>query len=442
MDISHEKNNENISLAPDFAGMLDEKSGCQGKINSLRESKIDNASPYLPHLLMASQDNLTASSNLMPNDIGSSFMMLVPAELGNLLEGEKGRILEPELATPIDSTIMKALTKDADLYPPVQNKDGSTTYTVVQAGITDRPGRDEGIDYYSRNVDITVPSDSSNLDDCQYLMHPREIITKEEFDSLIEKDKAVSSDIDLYAHGVSTPAIRSDKEALLLQLTNARPTVNLDWNAKDVDFLDPLGGYEADTKAAKRANDNPQFTAAIDDTVQSVGANHTALIGFSHGGYFDTRYLSHRVASELPKLNTVILTHPDVPISAPELRVNGKPELLKDASKHAYVIGGTSDLAMKVAVFASHLLPDSPTFIDGGTEERLGNDSEETRKFIKSEGAKPISESDRDDFESQHFVNDVGIRELLNADHNSEKKAQAIFTEATHIGRTNIRKTT
>lgn len=405
-------------------------------------TQMDKTSDYLPNFaLTADLDNNQENLSNLSDDAGNALSsFLLPEESIAAQTGEKTRFGDAELFKPIDDKVQKALMKDADEFPPIQNPDGSTTYTVVQAGITDRENKTDSIDYYKRVVNVTVPKDQQSLANCDYFINPREIISKDEFDKIVQKDKASSPEVELYAHGVSNNADSTDKQSLMLQLSNGRPTIALDWTATPVEGSNnpfkSLKAYAIDTIAAKRANDNKAFEGAIDDTVAQIGADHTDIIGFSHGGYFSTRYLHHRVEANLPKLHTAILTHPDVPVSAPELQVNGKPELLRDAAEKSYVIGGRGDLALKVAVLASHLSPGTPTYNEGQTEERLGNDSAGTRDFINKEGAEVITERERSDFLTQHFLNTAGIRTLLDGGNSfMPEQKQDVYNAATDLSR-------
>ncbi len=416
---------------------------------SLVGGQQNTAGDYLPNMAITSGDTNQKALNdpgyLLSNYLNISGDETIQVQSFAPGGGEQTMMTDAELHKPIDEKTQQSLMRDADQFPPVKNADGSTTYTVVQAGLTDRPGRDSGVDYYRRVVNITVPVDRPSIADCQIKTNPREQISKEDFDKIIQKDKTTSSEVEFYTHGVSCQDNSADMQALMLQLTNGRPTINLDWSAipapGPMHPLKSLRAYAQDTISAKRANDNPEFRKAIDDTISEIGAERVDMIGFSHGGYFDSRYLSHRIQDHLPKVNTVVLAHPDVPVSAPELQVNGKDQFFTAAANRAYVIGGQSDLAMKAAVLASHLIPGTPTYVSGGSEERLGDDSGSTRDFIKSEGATPISERDRDELSSEHFLNSAGIRTLLDnpAGMMPNDQQQAAYNASTDIARLNVK---
>lgn len=383
----------------------------------------DASSNQLPqvHLSGASEKSLS-----MPTGVHKSAGIASP--------GESSEVKMDELAQSIDDRTHKALMKDADLYPPVQNSDGSTTYTVVLAGMTDRAGRNNSIDYYRRNVNITVPKDHQDLKDCKYNFGAREIINKEGYDKLLDRDMAANPEMAVYAHGTSTEAKKSDNEALVVQLSTGRPTINLDWDAKQWSMFPTImpAEYAQDSIAAKNANDNKGFEQAIDETIQKVGADHASMIGYSHGTLFETRYMAHRVGSKMAPLENIVFTHPDVPLGAPELQVNGKPELFKDAARHSYVIGGKLDLNLKAAVPLS--LPFTPVF-ELGDEERLGDDSDKSRSLIVEEGAVPISERDRTTFSTEHFLNFAGINQVLEEADMQGNNEQSAFEAATDRGR-------
>jgi hypothetical protein len=452
-DISHDREIEFTKMSHDLIGIVEPRNDHRSVSSNLLEPHDEKVEALLPSLLLnvdnqrianeskagkSSESAAGKTADSPAQKLNSFTNYLIPEETKVTPQGEAITLQDPELNSPIDSRTLHALMKDAGEHPPVHNPDGSTTYTIVQAGLTDRPGKREGVDYYSRAVNVTVPKDNSSLNDCKFIFNPREIVTKDQYEKLIENDKTANENIEFFAHGVSTSDVSSDRQALMLQLSNGRPTVNLDWNANPIGGKNPkdsLNGYDQDTISAKRANDNMQFASAIDDTIKQIGAEHTSLIGFSHGGFFDTRYLDHRVAAGLPQLDTVILTHPDVPVGAPELRVSGKAELLKDSAKHSYVIGGTSDLAMKMAVVASYLSPGTPTYENGNLEDRLGNNSDATRHLISAEGAIPITEYDRENLTTEHFLNCAGIRSILDGGSSSAGQTQETYDSATRIGR-------
>lgn len=441
LDRPQETKNEKESLATNLIDALNDETQYSMLDNDLATSKMDTTSQILPTFLLEDPD---------AEGIDVNAMHLIPEGVNTLIDAnQQVRINEPELKTPIDFTQNRALMKDVDAFPPVKNADGSTTYTVVMTGLTDRPaGRTDGVEYFRRNVEINVPAGSPSLNDCTFDFNSREMISKEEYDKLIDKAKGSNSEMELFAHGVSTDEMSADRQALMLQLSNGRPTVVLDW-AAGVSSMDPrqaLEGYINDTKAAKRANENKAFEGAIDDTIAKIGAENTSLIGFSHGGYFDTRYLNHRVRANLPMLDTVILTHPDVPIGAPELRVDGKADLLKRAAENSFVIGSRMDLALKSAVVASHLSPDSPVGQEGMNALRLGNNWLVTQMLIKKEGATTIDENNRPEKKNtQHFMNFAGIKTLLDSTNNKGlfgfgrgDEIQKLYDRSTDIGRMKI----
>lgn len=444
LDTPQNEKIEHTNLSTNLFNALNDSNEEPVKLGTSASSGADTSSAHLPSMVITNMDSTATQSNTEPAPRLNRFsQFLMPEEMAAPPGGEAAQLTDPELKGSIESKTQAALMKDADLYPPVQNVDGSTTYTVVQSGLTDRPGRDSGIDYYRRLVNITVPKDNPSIDKCQFVFNGRETISKDQYDQILQRDKAFNPEIELYAHGVSTTDMSADKQAMTLQLMSGRPTIALDWDANpatgDDNPLHSLQGYSQDTINAKRANDNKDFQNAIDNTVQEIGADHTSLIGFSHGGFFDTRYLAHRVQANLPKLENVILTHPDVPVSAPELRVNGSPELFKDSAQHSYVIGGKMDLAMKAAMVASHLLPGTPTY-EGffTTEERLGDDSNDTRSLIQQEGAIPISERDRPEPATEHFLNTAGITQILDGGAASQDQEQNYFNSATDMARLNL----
>lgn len=338
-------------------------------------------------------------------------------------------------AAPFTDKTEKALMKDADLYPPIKNADGSTTYSIILAGITDRSSS-AGADYYSRKIDVTVPAGKLDLDDCSFIIGKREIIPEEKYTQLLKRDRVGAEELDLFTHGVSCTQDCADKQAVMLELTNGRPTVNIDWSSSSPQSnpIKGIASYFQDTAAALRANNNKAFESAIDNTIDHIGAEHTNMIGFSHGAMFDTRYLKHRVEDHLPRLDTLILTHPDVPVSAPELYPGNKPALLRDSADRSFVIGSRIDVLLKLGAVAG-CIPGGTTFENGGSEERLGNNSAKSRSLIELEGAGAISESDDMSIGTHHFLNFAGINELLESQNRSIKDVQGDYDRASDVQR-------
>ncbi len=403
--------------------------------------KEDHASTQLPALSLREQEiAIKKADDAAEQNMSIAFANLPAEEQSIVIKAEQELLNDDELEAPFGDSTRKALMKDADLFPAVKNDDGTTTYSVIQIGITDR-NPDRKANYFSRKVDITVPVGAPSLNDCKFNFNDREVISEEKYKQLLKKDAASSKDIDLYTHGVSATDKSADKQALMLELSNGRPTVNIDWSSNppaDKDPVKALIQYERDTASAKRANDNKEFTAAIDNTIKEVGAGNCSMIGFSHGGMFDTRYLKHRVQSHLPELNTVILTHPDVPISAPELWNGFKPRVLADSAVHSYVIGSQNDLALKMGHIVGYL-PGGTTYEHGLTEERLGDYSWLSRLAISTEGAVAIQERDQHKISTHHFLNYAGIKQLLESGNDSKDKVQTAYNHVTDLARQNPR---
>jgi hypothetical protein len=357
-----------------------------------------------------------------------------------------------ELEAGINKETRKVLLKDADQYPPVKNADGSMSYRLVQFGMTDRPidstQQETSPKYYSRLVYVTVPRGAENLGECKFEFADRRQIQEAEFNHLLDRDRSklkeanvpASENVNLHAHGVFTYTNMADEEAILLQLTNGHPMVNVDWQAfpntrenphhySPHDWaLSSYLHYMEDRASAKKAN--VELEPLLDKTIARIGAPQTTLIGFSHGGMFDTRYLRHRVDSHLPKLGTVLYAHPDVPVKTPELTVKGADGstegLLCQAACRSFVIGGRTDMALKVAA----KLP-----FAGG--ERLGDDSLSTRHLIEAKNhGDPVTELPKSLPDDEHFLNYSGIANLENGDPNrSIKQLQEDYWMATLVGR-------
>lgn len=361
-------------------------------------------------------------------------------------------LADRELEAGITKWTQKVLTKDAEQFPPTRNADGSRTYRINLFGMTDRPidpaEEKTSPKYFTRIVGVTVPEGAINLGECKFSLFQRRQIDEKEFNRLLDHDTArlketkvpTANNVNLHAHGVFTYTDMADQEAVLLQLTNGHPTVNVDWQAfpntrENPHHYSPNDWvvssylhYMEDRSSAKHAN--AELQPLLDKTIARIGASHTTMIGFSHGGMFDSRYLRHRVDSHLPRLDTVIFAHPDVPITTSELTVpHGKDSegLLSAASSRSFVIGGRTDLALAVA---AHL-----PFAGG---QRLGNDSTTTRHFIEWNKGEPVTElpkSLRNDID-EHFLNYSGIADLQNGNPNrTEVEMQNDFLKATENGR-------
>lgn len=359
----------------------------------------------------------------------------LPESQQQLIEqAQKERLSDGELDMPFGPDTQKALMKDADLFPPVRNADGTTTYSVMQIGMTDRQSPDGAINRFSRRVDITVPPGAPSLSQCECVFNPRENIDEGKYNELLERSKKFSPDITLFTHGVSADAHSADQQALKMQLSTGRPVINVDWDANPAaNGMDPVQGlvaYKKDTAAALRANNNPAFVSALDKTIENIGADNASMIGFSHGGMFDTRYLKHRVETNMPDLDTVILTHPDVPLGASELWYNHKPRVLGDSADHTYVIGSRKDLALKMGSLVDHLTEKGLK-----PENRLGNYGFLTRLFLKAAGAESIKEKTTGSLGTQHFLNYAGLNELLRAGDKPQDQVQNAFNSATDAAR-------
>ena len=406
-------------------------------VKSAPDSNSQSAAlPDLNYLL--AQPESEETNSLIDQQIADIYEAL-PDDQKEILKKAAPELLnDKELEAPFGEITQKALMRNADQFPPVKNPDGSMSYTLLQIGMTDRESPD-GVNYFCRKVDVTVPAGAPSLGDCQFTFNDREMINEEKYNQLLEKEKAWSKDISFFTHGVSTDARNADKQALKLELSNGLPTVNIDWTANpaknEKDPAQSLGQYLKDTVAAKRANDNAIFTGAIDKTIEKIGAENTSMIGFSHGGMFDTRYLKHRVSNHLPELDTVILTHPDLPIGSGELWNNSKPRVIGEAAEHSFVIGSRRDWALRMGMIVSHLPFGHPAHDSGNLEQRLGNYSFASRMFINLAGAKAVKEVNQEDLGTHHFLNYAGINQLLKDGELPFKQLQDKYNDATEHAR-------
>lgn len=337
---------------------------------------------------------------------------------------EVDRQLEhPETEAAFTPWTEKALAKDADLYKPVKNPDGSTTYTIVLTGLSDRtmPGKNtDAVEPYMRKAEVTVPAGATNFRNCKVQYEPRQPLTEEDYTKQLERDKARqleltgSKELAFYTHGILTSPDAADVQALMLELTHGHPVINIDWKARpmpadfsDKGVLDKQKLYQQERSTA--ADSGPKFDRLLDKSIDIIGAENTTMIGYSHGAMIDTRYLSHRADQEKPKLHSVVLTHADVPNNSAELvvwRNIFRPKgLLAESTERAFVIGSTKDFPLKVASLNDYNSP------------RLGNDDPGTRSLAVWAGAMPITERPRHDKkDAQHFVNYTAIAELMHAE--------------------------
>jgi hypothetical protein len=293
-----------------------------------------------------------------------------------------------------------------------------------------------------------MPAGIGNLGQLKVDFGDRKQISEDEFKQLLEHDRVrlkspdSNNDVNLFTHGVFTYTTKADQEALLLQLTNGHPTVGVDWQSfpntrehpntisQDDLLWQSYLHYMEDRASAKSAN--VQLEPLLDRAISKIGAEQTTMIAFSHGSMFDTRYLRHRVDTGLPKVDTLLFSHPDVWNKTPELNVAGDHKhtsegLLSAAASKAYVIGSSSDLALR---FSSRL--------PGAGGERIGDDSALSRQIIASHHAVPVSEIVKPITTSlsQHFLNYSGIAEIENGDaKRPAPQIQSAYKAATEAGR-------
>ncbi len=359
-----------------------------------------------------------------------------------------------------------ALARDADKYPPKRNeKDGTTTYTIEQFGLTDRDQATDqkGVAHYKRLVTITVPDKADSLKDCQFEYQDRQKIDEKEFTALVARaqkrqvDQSSAADkehklprpddIAFYTHGIRTGAEGADFQALALQLTHGHSVINVDWKSTPPaeEKVGMSDAYAAERKGA--AQSYARFEKVLDDTIGRIGADHTDMIAFSHGAMFDTRYLQHRKDSHAPMLNQVIFTHPDVPISVlPQPDKDGKVEpsnrLYACVAKTTHVIGSTEDLALTGAAYNDCEPCKSDNFLDQLQEKnrqmaihaRIGNGAPICRNLVAGCGGTyvmetiPAGRKDSKKDALKHFINMHGISNLING---SDKKAMLATTRET-----------
>jgi len=341
-----------------------------------------------------------------------------------------------------------ALGRDADRFPPVRNeREGTTTYTIEQFGLTDRDleAGENTAEHYKRLVSITVPDAADSLDDCKFEYQDRQEIREEEFNDLISRSRVRqvglsftgpgqsrlpnSDDISFYTHGIRTAAVSSDFQALALQLTSGHSVVNVDWKSTppSEEKLGLCDAYNAERNGA--AESYHRFEPALDAAINLIGAENTNMIAFSHGAMFDTRYLQHRKASGAHQLNQVIFSHPDVPISTmpqpgPDGKVAVADQLYANVARDTFVIGSPVDLAMTGAAYNDCPPSQSEGWVEQLREKqremakhaRIGNGGKVSRDLVEGSGGKYIMETiptDKKDA-TNHFINMSVINGLVN----------------------------
>ncbi len=347
-----------------------------------------------------------------------------------------------------------ALKRDADRFPPVRNeKDGTTTYTIEQIGLTDRnlkPG-DNDADHFKRLVNITVPDAATSLKECKFEFKDRQTIDVKEFDALVDHsqkrqaDLSASSppdgqlvgpkDMSFYTHGIRTGAEDADFTALALQLTNGHSVINVDWKSTAIpeETYGVMQAYDINTKGA--AESYPKFEKQLDQAISHIGAANTDIIAFSHGAMFDTKYLQHRKETQAPLLDEIVFSHPDVacgvmkPIDAEKQAQADR--FYSSISRKAFVIGGTNDYAMTAAAWRD--CKPAPEGTDAAEHQkkqmaiygRLGNGGEISRRLVADHGGEYVTEAVIKGKSYNHFVNMNKISALLNDSNKVATKGNA-----------------
>ncbi len=350
-----------------------------------------------------------------------------------------------------------ALKRDADKYPPTRNeKDGTTTYTIEQFGLTDRDLAKEQstAGHYKRLVAITVPDQAESLKDCKFAYQDRQNIDQKEFNTLVDRAQkrqcdlsaatdakhesadlpstaklARPKDMAFYTHGIRTGAESADFQALALQLTHGHSVINVDWKSTQAseEKIGVSEAYEINRKGA--AQSYGKFEKTLDDTISHIGAEHTDMIAFSHGAMFDTKYLQHRKDAHAPRLNEVIFTHPDVPIAVMQQpdkdgKFDERNRLYTCVSKNTHVIGSTADLAMMGAAYNDCVPSKSDSWSEQFQEKsrqmaihaRIGDGGNISRTLVAGSGGTYVMETIPADKKDpyKHFINMYGISKLLN----------------------------
>ncbi|HEY9730825.1 MAG TPA: hypothetical protein V6C89_02870 [Drouetiella sp.] len=369
-----------------------------------------------------------------------------PSRYQTAIQEQVSQLASEAAFTPFTNA---ALNRDADRFPPVRNeKDGTTTYTIEQIGITDRTlgAGDENANHFKRLANITVPDNATSLKDCTFAFGDRQTIDVKEFDALVDHSQkrqselsaratpeaklTAAKDMSFYTHGIRTGAEDADFMALALQLTNGHSVINVDWKsmAAREEKCSVQAAYDINRRGA--AESYPKFEKVLDQAIDHIGAEHTDMIAFSHGAMFDTRYLQHRKETHAPMLDEVVLAHPDVKCSAMKPadangQVADKDQLYSKVSRRAYVIGSTSDLAMSGAAWNDcESAPKNASWSETYTHHqkqmeinaRLGNGAPASRRIVTGHGGTYISETTPEDKKDpcNHFVNMSRINALIN----------------------------
>lgn len=322
-----------------------------------------------------------------------------------------------------------ALRRDAGLkgFEPKENRDEhgrlvSTTYKLKELGITERalpPNNGDEMKPFIRVVEITVPTGATHLGQCDIKFEERKEISKDLFVSEMKDMQARhaklsgSSKVCTYTHGILTSSDANDVQSLALELTSGHPVISMDWAS----LRKPLSHdgasrfnlkvlEEKNALYAKEIASSEKSKSKLGDwfgTVEAaVGARNMQIIGFSHGADVNRGALldDHGKNRNSP-VDRYLEVHPDV--KETELS-RAKYEVL---GRRAYVIGSQQDRALQAAADLTE-----PT--------RLGRNSAEIRSRIEANGGVPITDPPRRDGKEQvhndHYINYVGVAELLNQD--------------------------
>ena len=322
---------------------------------------VQDFGPGKPELLADSGESKSALNllDLLDSKPGKSLLSTLSRELTND-QSERG----PHEAPPrsvlreqceFSESTLPFLNRYSKSYSVMRQADGSQTFYVPLHGITSRSIAGDESDepkYFRSVMEVTVPPNAHNLDQCHFKRGPRVEVDKAKFLTALNEEikgsakLAASEDpLSFFTHGVFTSAGKSDVDAVRLALLSGVPTVNIDWRSTPGPWYSAAARYAVDHRGA--VEQEKSFEPVLDNTLAQIGENNVAMISFSRGTAFNAGYMKHRFENRqtLPQVNANVLTHPDLFTSEFKTRENGQNPIAA-AGKHTFVLGNPHDRAL------------------------------------------------------------------------------------------------
>ncbi len=253
------------------------------------------------------------------------------------------------------------------LIPERSRSDGSCTYFIPLHGITSRDlpeHQGTSAKYFSSLLEIRVPKNAHNLDQCDIRRGPRHEISKSAFLDALRSElqgkpglKAYDGALALFTHGCFSSAGVTDADSFRLAALSGVPTISLDWRSSEGPWFTLPFRYVLDYNAAQFQE--KLFESALDDTLDSIGPERASLISFSRGAAFNASYLEHRSSKleQRTKLKSVVMAHADLASSSFRLDHNGLNPITS-ASRSTIVLGNKHDKAIllgKLRIFGNRI---------------------------------------------------------------------------------------